>query len=1213
MKNLKILFMLCIIMCVAIAASACKKAHNFGTDWTNDETNHWHSCSDEGCEEVSDKEVHTFGEGKVTTPATEAAEGVMTYACTVCGYEKTESISKLAHTHNLSKVAKVEASCTSSGAEAYYTCSGCDLIFSDAEGKNEIDAPKAIPAKNHDWEDATCEAPKTCINCDATEGEKLEHTPAAAVEENRVEATCGTAGSYDSVVKCGECGFEISREKKEIPATGNHVYSTEIERVPAKCEIDGYIVKKCQCGATEKTTLKAPGYHTYDNDDDMICNIEGCGYDRSCKHVNVKVLGAVAATCTSTGLTEGKQCEDCDSILVPQEVIEKAEHTSGNPIEENRNEASCLVDGSYEKVVKCSECGYEISRETVVINAPGQHTYDDDQDMICNNCPFDRSCKHTNTEVIPAVAATCTSTGLTAGEKCSDCGHVVVEPTVTEMAAHTPGEPKEENRVEPECEKAGSYDTVVYCSVCQTYEISRTPNTIPAIDHAYDDEFDAECNNGCGTVRDVPHSITVTGGSADKEYAMVGDTVTLTVGEAGENKAFSHWTLNGEKIEGNTFTMPNSEATVVAVFVDTVRKLDTPDNAEGKLVNRLDNGEIQIDRLSGNSMFDAGVDYILIHIYDSVDATESLGQMILYVTPGADCQGGKVMIGYVSTVDGSVKFDIVTGVKNNYWITGANSGHFFTVLKAAVGYEYTAGATYYLAMQAIAYKTPVVENGIEITYSDSDISVIGPNGMVQDASAPSTIHSVKVDGGLIEGQYTELQVGYGNSVTFTTEAKEGYSFAGWYLTDENGEATGNALSADWSLAYTIKGDTSIKAVFTQETIKLATPDNSASKLIYKEGTGSAAIALDRAGKLFVTGVDHVMFYVYTSPDANIEDYVARFVMYGYDGAATTECVATFATLDGVEYKYIRGGNGGYWITDTVYFYGMLADLIGYDYSYGQNYYFAAQRIAAEGTAYEDSDISVIGSTGFARDESKSNEKYTVTVENGLIDGSLTTVEAGYGVVLNITSNPFEDGEFGCWRYVTYAEDGTETLGAVASENSDFALTVTSSIILRSVALEGERIKLEAPDNSNNQMITFNGATTEYDRQKNEDGTKKTAFTTGVARIRYYMYVENTSGEKVLVGWFEIDREGYLYDYNGTKSSFATNGGKCYGELGNLYGIDGNWHNFIKRAYNQGATEKGLSSWNNNENHYFACQAITDNPDLYQNSEIGAMGTAWKSI
>ncbi len=48
-----------------------------------------------------------------------------------------------------------------------------------------------------------------------------EHTPAEAVKENEVAATCEEAGHYDSVVYCTVCGEEISRETVEIPALGH--------------------------------------------------------------------------------------------------------------------------------------------------------------------------------------------------------------------------------------------------------------------------------------------------------------------------------------------------------------------------------------------------------------------------------------------------------------------------------------------------------------------------------------------------------------------------------------------------------------------------------------------------------------------------------------------------------------------------------------------------------------------------------------------------------------------------------------------------------------------------------------------------------------------------------------------------------------------------------------------------------------------------------
>ena len=44
------------------------------------------------------------------------------------------------------------------------------------------------------------------------------HTPAEPVRENEKSATCETAGSYDEVVYCSDCGEEISRETKTIKA-----------------------------------------------------------------------------------------------------------------------------------------------------------------------------------------------------------------------------------------------------------------------------------------------------------------------------------------------------------------------------------------------------------------------------------------------------------------------------------------------------------------------------------------------------------------------------------------------------------------------------------------------------------------------------------------------------------------------------------------------------------------------------------------------------------------------------------------------------------------------------------------------------------------------------------------------------------------------------------------------------------------------------------
>lgn len=54
------------------------------TVWKSNETTHWHECS---CGTQADVAAHTEGTGVVTKEPTETETGVMTYNCSVCGYE----------------------------------------------------------------------------------------------------------------------------------------------------------------------------------------------------------------------------------------------------------------------------------------------------------------------------------------------------------------------------------------------------------------------------------------------------------------------------------------------------------------------------------------------------------------------------------------------------------------------------------------------------------------------------------------------------------------------------------------------------------------------------------------------------------------------------------------------------------------------------------------------------------------------------------------------------------------------------------------------------------------------------------------------------------------------------------------------------------------------------------------------------------------------
>ncbi|MBQ7741121.1 MAG: hypothetical protein IJT65_07820 [Eubacterium sp.] len=83
-------------------------------------------------------------------------------------------------------------------------------------------------------------------------------------------------------------------------------------------------------------------------------------------------------------------------------------------------------------------------------------------------------------------APTCTEAGYTT-YTCSRCGDTYVS-DYTNALGHTPAPAVEENRVEATCTLAGSYDSVVYCSVCGE-EISRASQTIPATGHTEGDSW----------------------------------------------------------------------------------------------------------------------------------------------------------------------------------------------------------------------------------------------------------------------------------------------------------------------------------------------------------------------------------------------------------------------------------------------------------------------------------------------------------------------------------------------------------------------------------------------------------------------------------------------------------------------------------------------------------------------------------------------------
>ena len=74
--------------------------HTYGTEWTKDESGHWHESTCDATaptHDVMKKDfaAHTFDEGKVTKPADFGVVGEKKFTCTECGYSYTQEIPAL--------------------------------------------------------------------------------------------------------------------------------------------------------------------------------------------------------------------------------------------------------------------------------------------------------------------------------------------------------------------------------------------------------------------------------------------------------------------------------------------------------------------------------------------------------------------------------------------------------------------------------------------------------------------------------------------------------------------------------------------------------------------------------------------------------------------------------------------------------------------------------------------------------------------------------------------------------------------------------------------------------------------------------------------------------------------------------------------------------------------------------------------------------------
>ena len=117
------------------AGKSSSTGHKWSTEWSSDETHHWHACS--GCDEKNDVTTHTPGA---------AATEEQPQTCTECGYVLKQALGHQ-HVNHLTSVVEKTATCKEESNIAYWRCE-CGSLFKDAAATIMVTAEQVTTPKD---------------------------------------------------------------------------------------------------------------------------------------------------------------------------------------------------------------------------------------------------------------------------------------------------------------------------------------------------------------------------------------------------------------------------------------------------------------------------------------------------------------------------------------------------------------------------------------------------------------------------------------------------------------------------------------------------------------------------------------------------------------------------------------------------------------------------------------------------------------------------------------------------------------------------------------------------------------------------------------------------------------------------------------------------------------------------------------------------------